>query len=61
MHANFARDESCRWCNPPQVCRECSPIGGAKHGACNGVALVDEGLEVLEVDCLCASGNHGSE
>lgn len=41
-----------------QVCRECSPIGGSKHGACDGSALVDEGHDVLTVDCLCAAANH---
>ena len=39
-----------------QQCRECTE---GKHGACNGVALVDEGLDVIEVDCICASQNHG--
>jgi hypothetical protein len=38
-----------------QRCREC---GEGKHGACNGTALVDEGHDVLEVDCICASGGH---
>jgi hypothetical protein len=39
----------------PQRCREC---GEGKHGACNGTALVDDGRDVLEVDCICASGGH---
>jgi hypothetical protein len=38
-----------------QVCRECTE---GKCGACNGTALVDDGFDVLEVDCICASGGH---
>jgi hypothetical protein len=38
-----------------QRCRECTE---GKHGACNGVALVDDGHDVLEVDCICADGGH---
>jgi hypothetical protein len=38
-----------------QRCREC---GEGKHGACNGVALVDDGMNILEVDCICESECH---
>lgn len=38
-----------------QECRECSE---GKHGACNHTALVDDGHNILEVDCICASGGH---
>lgn len=37
-------------------CRECQE---GKHGACNGTALVDDGFDVVEVDCICASQSHG--
>ncbi|MDQ7877335.1 hypothetical protein Q9R08_05025 [Microbacterium sp. QXD-8] len=39
------------WRDEPQMCRECTE---GKHGACNRVALVDDGQDVLEVDCICA-------
>jgi glutaredoxin-like protein NrdH len=44
------------WRGRRDDCRECTE---GKHGACNGIALVDEGLDVLQVDCICASQNHG--
>ena len=46
------------WVPATQDCRECQE---RKHGACNGVALIDEGHEVLEVDCICASQGHRTE
>lgn len=36
-------------------CRECAE---GKCGACNGTALIDDGMDVVEVDCICASQNH---
>ena len=38
-----------------QACRECRET---KHSACDGSALVDDGMNILSVDCLCASGGH---
>ena len=38
-----------------QNCRECRE---GKHGACNGTALIDDGLNIIEADCICASGGH---
>lgn len=38
-----------------QVCRECAET---KHGACDGTALVDDGHDLVSVDCLCAAGGH---
>jgi hypothetical protein len=38
---------------PARRCRECAE---SKHGACNGEALIDDGRDVLTVDCICASG-----
>lgn len=43
------------WVPATQDCRECQE---GKHGACNGEALVDDGMNILSVDCLCASGGH---
>lgn len=40
------------------ACRECSE---KKHGACNGTALIDDGQDVLAVDCLCAAADHFGE
>jgi hypothetical protein len=38
-----------------QVCRDCCE---GKCGACVGTALVDDGNDVIEVDCICGSQNH---
>lgn len=37
------------------VCRECAET---KHAACDGTALIEDGSEVLAVDCLCAKQEH---
>lgn len=43
---------------PFTQCRDC---GEGKHGACTGTALVEDGNDILEVDCLCAAANHFGE
>ena len=41
-----------------QHCRECQE---GKHGACNGTALIEEGLDIIEADCVCAAADHFGE